>query len=72
MNLIYGDIVALLPGRNELRGKVRIGGVLREVSLELVAEPAPGDKVLVCEGIALGKVEPMSHEEVSHVPGHTR
>jgi len=72
MNLVYGDIVALLPGRNELRGKVRVGGVLQEVSLDLLTDPAPGDKVLVCEGIALGKVKPSSHEEVVHVPGHSR
>ena len=72
MNLLYGDIVALLPGESGPRGRVRVGGVLREVSLELVADPAPGDRVLVCEGIALGKVEPSFHEEVSHVPGHSR
>jgi hydrogenase maturation factor len=72
MNLMYGDIVEVLPGGSSLRGKVRIGGVLREIWLDLLADPAPGDKVLVCEGVALGKVEELSHEENSHVPGHSR
>ncbi len=72
MNLMYGDIIEVLPGENSLRGKVHIGGALREIRLDLLADPMPGDKVLICEGLALGQIEPRSHEENSHVPGHSR
>jgi hydrogenase maturation factor len=72
MNLVYGEIVALRATKTDLRGKVRIGGALKEVSLDLLTAPQTGDKVLLCEGIALAKVDPPHTEEQNHVPGHTR
>ena len=68
MNLVFGEIVAL--SAPDLRGKVRIGGAIKEVSLDLLTAPQTGDKVLLCEGIALAKVD--QPEEQTHVPGHTR
>ncbi len=68
MNLVYCTIVGLLFDGPELRGKVRIGGAYKEISLDLLTDPQTGDKVLVCEGVALAKVD----EEQSHVSGHTR
>ena len=72
MNLVFGEIVALSTTEPDLRGKVRIGGVLKEVSLDLLTAPQTGDKVLLCEGVALAKVDPPPTEEKTHVPGHTR
>ena len=70
MNLLYGQIVDLAAEDGILTGRVRVGGALKKISLDLVAEPLPGDTVLVCEGVALGKVEP--DKEPPHVPGDSR
>ena len=72
MNLVFGEIVGLFPGGGLLTGKVRIGGVLKKVSLDLLTDPEPGDKVLLCEGIALGKVDQSIPTEAVYVSGHTR
>lgn len=57
MNLLYGQIteVRLEDGRRV--GKVRVGGAAKIIALDLLTDPAPGDKVLLCEGVALAKVE---------------
>jgi hydrogenase maturation factor len=72
MNLIYGEIVELFA-EGELRmGKVRVGGAVKKVSLDLLSDAASGDAVLMCDGIALGKVERSNFTEADYVPGHTR
>jgi len=72
MNLIYGDIVEVFPASEARRGKVRVGGAIQVISLDLVADPASGDRVLVCEGVALGRVDGAIFKEIDYVPGHTR
>jgi hydrogenase maturation factor len=72
MNLVYGKIMELLPEGEAQLGRVRIHGALKIVSLDLLTDPAPGDTVLLCEGIALGKVEQPPHAESNHVSGHSR
>ena len=72
MNLVYGEILELVPEERQLLGKIRVGGALKKVSLDLLTGPAPGDTVLMCEGLALSKVEPSNPTETDHVPGHTR
>ncbi|HEX4140946.1 MAG TPA: HypC/HybG/HupF family hydrogenase formation chaperone [Candidatus Methylacidiphilales bacterium] len=57
MNLVYGVIAEVRSGRGQRLGKVRVGGAAKIISLDLLTDPAPGDKVLVCEGVALAKVE---------------
>jgi hydrogenase maturation factor len=57
VNLIYGEIAEILAERGQRLGKVRVDGAVRIISLDLLTDPAPGDKVLVCEGVAIGKVE---------------
>jgi len=56
-----------LPGRLESiedddpllrRGRVRFGGVVREIHLALVPEAVPGDDVLVHVGVALSVIDP--------------
>jgi hydrogenase maturation factor len=58
MNLMYGVIVDVFPGQEPRLGKVRVGKAVRTVSLDLLADAAPGDKILVCDGVAIGKVDP--------------
>ncbi|MCE0522592.1 MAG: HypC/HybG/HupF family hydrogenase formation chaperone [Methylacidiphilales bacterium] len=72
MNLIYGEIVDVLAGPETRLGKIRIGGAVKIISLDLLTDPVPGDKVLVCEGVAIGKVDGPASKETAYVPGHTR
>ena len=60
MNLVYGEIAEILPERGQRLGKVRVGGAAKIISLDLLTDPAPGDRVLVCEGVALAKVDESS------------
>ena len=57
MNLVYGVIAEIRSEHGQKLGKVRFNGAAKTISLDLLANPAPGDKVLVCEGVALAKVE---------------
>ena len=72
MNLVYGEILELFPEGELLMGKVRIGGALKKVSLDLLTDPFPGDTVLMCEGIALTKVERSTPTKTNYVSGHSR
>lgn len=72
MNLVYGEIIELFPEGGLLMGKICIGGALKKVSLDLLTDPAPGDRVLMCEGIALNKAEQSIPMETVYVSGHTR
>jgi hydrogenase maturation factor len=64
MNLLYGEIVAMFPEDGMLTGKIRIGAVLKKVALDLLAEPRVGDRVLVCDGVAIGKIESQKSDGV--------
>ena len=70
MNLVYGKIVEVFPGL-ERDGKIRVSGAFKIISLDLLTDPQVGDNVLVCEGVALAKVDE-SPEEIAYVPGHSR
>ena len=72
MNLIYGDIVDVFSGPEPRLGKIRVGGAVRIISLDLLTDPARGDRVVVCEGVALGKIEGPISKETAYVSGHTR
>lgn len=55
---VPGQIVALTAeGEWTRAGRVRFGGLEREVSLALVPEAAVGDYVLVHVGLALSRVD---------------
>jgi hydrogenase maturation factor len=56
MNLIYAQVVERYSADGALMGKVSHWGVIRAVPLHLVPEAQPGDTVLVCDGVAIGKV----------------
>ena len=56
MNLIYAQVVELYSEEGNPMGKVSVWGVCRAVPLHLVPEARPGDTVLVCDGVAIGRV----------------
>jgi hypothetical protein len=72
VNLVYGVVVDVFPGPEPRLGKIRVGRALRTVSLDLLTDPVPSDKVLICEGVAIGKVEGPISKEAGYVSGHPR
>jgi hydrogenase maturation factor len=59
MNLLYGQIVEIASEDGMRIGKIRVAGAFKKVSLELLREAQMGDRILVCDGIALSKDEPV-------------
>lgn len=71
MNLVYGEIVAI-SREDDLRvGKIRIGGAMKNVLLELVNGVEIGDLVLLCDGVAIARVETKRKTEKNYVPGYS-
>ena len=71
MNLLYGEIVALTL-EDEMRvGKIRVGGAIKNVLLDLVSSPEIGEIVLLCDGVAIAKVDKQNKEEIDYVSGHS-
>jgi hydrogenase maturation factor len=56
MNLVYGEIVDLGMEDGMTVGSVRVSGALKKVPLELLTNVNIGDRVLLCDGIAISKV----------------
>ena len=52
MNLIYADLTEVFSKDGMRMGKIRIGGALRNIPLDLLPEANCGDRLLVCEGVA--------------------
>ena len=57
MNLVYGEILSVFSEQESRLGKIRVGKAAKIISVDLLTDPKPGDKVLVCEGVAIGKVD---------------
>ncbi len=72
MNLVYGEIVEVIQEEGMRMGSIRVGGALRRAALDLIHNPLRGDRVLLCDGVAIGKVENEITTEKKHVPRHTR
>jgi hydrogenase maturation factor len=72
MNLMFGEIVEVGHADGVRVGKVRVGGACRQMILELIADAACGDRVLLCDGVAISRVEENQTPELSHVPRHSR
>ena len=71
MNLVYGKIVSI-SFESEMRiGKIRVGGAMKNISLDLVTEADVGDSVLLCDGVAIAKIENGTNTEVNYVSGHS-
>ena len=74
MNLIYAEVMEVFFEGAMRMGKVRSGGAIKRICLDLLAEVEirSGDKVLVCDGVALSKVDDGSKMEETDVSGDTR
>src|SRR5215475_13383882 len=65
MNLLYGQIVEIASEDGMRVGKIRVAGAFKKVSLELSGEARVGDRVLVCDGIAISQQEPVEPPPLS-------
>jgi hydrogenase maturation factor len=55
MNLLYGEIVDVDVEDGMRFGNVTVSGAMKKVSLDLLQDVAKGDKVLLCDGVAIAK-----------------
>ena len=65
MNLLYGRLVEIGEQDGIRVGKVQVGGANTKVPLELLTDVTCGDRLLICDGVAISKVE-------EDVPGDSR
>ncbi len=72
MNLLYGEVVEIFAEEGVLVGRVRVSGARKKIPLGLLTAVAPGDRVLICDGIAISKVAPPPEREKTHVPRDPR
>ena len=56
MNIVYAEVLSVSSEHGTRLGKVRVRGAISTVQLDLVPEAQPGDTVLVCDGVAIGRV----------------
>ena len=57
MNLFYGEILEVSTEDGLLVGKIRVHGATRKIPLGLLTDAVRGDRVLICDGVAISKVE---------------
>jgi hydrogenase maturation factor len=76
MNLLYAQVVSVGSEDGAPAGKVSVWGVMKTVPFHLVPEARPGDTVLLCDGVAIGKVSAELEQSAlkgdTYVPGNSR
>jgi hydrogenase maturation factor len=72
MNLVYGEIVEVFSEDDMLVGRIRVHGATRKIPLGLLTDAVRGDRVLICDGVAISKVTVPFKTEVKHVSGDSR
>ena len=72
MTLIYGEIVDIAIEAGMQIGKVRVAGALKKVPLDLLTNPRCGDRVLLCDGVAISKVTAAVEANENHVSRDSR
>lgn len=63
MNLVYGEVIEVFSEEGVAVGKVRVHGAARKIALGLLTDAARGDRVLICDGVAISKVEERTKPE---------
>ena len=72
MNLVYGEIVEVFSEDGILFGQVRVHGATKKIPVGLLTNATQGDRVLICDGVAINKVADSGENETNHVSGDTR
>ncbi|MEO8045481.1 MAG: HypC/HybG/HupF family hydrogenase formation chaperone [Spartobacteria bacterium] len=63
MNLVYGEILEVLTEDGMPVGKIRVHGATKKIPIGLLTDAAQGDRVLICDGVAISKVDQNSERE---------
>ena len=72
MNLIYGEIIEVFSEEGMPVGKVRVHGATKKIPLGLLTDASRGDRVLICDGVAISKVATPRATEEKHVSRDSR
>lgn len=72
MNLVYGEIISVTTEDGMPVGRIRVHGAIQKIPLGLLTDVVQGDRVLICDGVAISKVTGPRKTEVKHVPGDSR
>jgi hydrogenase maturation factor len=65
MNLAYGEIVDVEIEDGVQLGKIRVLGAIKKVPLDLVEDVKKGDRVLLCDGVAIAKARRRRQPSIS-------
>jgi len=57
MKLVFGQVVKVFDEFGIRMAKIRVRGAIKEAALDLLAGIEPGDIVLLCDGIAVSRVQ---------------
>lgn len=73
MNLVYAEIVGIEVENGMRFGNVTVSGAMKKVPLDLLQDAMRGDKVLLCDGVAIAKTDdsPITNCD-NHVLGDSR
>ena len=72
MNLVYGEIIEVTTEEGMVMGRIRVHEAIKKISLGLLTDAAQGDRVLICDGVAISKVVAPGEMEEKHVSGNPR
>ena len=72
MNLLYGEVVEVFVEQGMRMGTISVGGARKKIALDLLTNASCGDTVLLCDGVAIGRVEGRRQTERNDVPRNTR
>ncbi|MCO5045641.1 MAG: HypC/HybG/HupF family hydrogenase formation chaperone [Verrucomicrobia bacterium] len=67
MNLLYGTITEIFEENDMRMARIRVAGAQTVVALDLVPDASVGERILVCNGVAIERVK----EALGHVPGNS-
>jgi hydrogenase maturation factor len=72
MNLLYAQIVDIFVEDEMRMARIKAGGAVKKVSLDLLTDVNCGDTVLLCDGVAISKVRSAGAVENNDVSGDSR
>lgn len=71
MNLIYGDLREVFLKDGMRMGKICLGGAVKNVPLDLLPDAECGDRLLVCDGVAIARSQPWTPWRTKYVSSDT-
>jgi hydrogenase maturation factor len=73
MNLLYARIIDVEIEDGMRFGNISVSGAMKKIPLDLVQDVMKGDKVLLCDGVAIAKAnDSQMTDHGNHVLGNSR